>query len=392
MTPPRKNVYLDHNATTPIRPEVLEAMLPYLSENFGNPNSTYFFGQKARKAVELAREEVAALLGASDAQEIVFTSCGSESDVLAISGAAWAAWESSSGAQRHIVSSRVEHDAVRGILGLLSRRGFSVDCAGVDARGLISAEEVEKLISPSTSVVSIMHANNEVGTIEPIEEIAALCRARGVLFHTDAVQSAGKIPINASKMGLDMLSISGHKLNAPKGIGALFVRRGVKLSPLITGHQEKNRRGGTENVASIVGLGRACVLAKKELESSKSSDYEGLRDKLVSAVLKIPDSRLNGHPTLRLPHCAHFSFKGLDGHHLVVALDQEGIAISSGPACSAGSSTPSHVLSEMGLPNDVATGSLRVSLGWSNTEEDIDRFLQVLPRTVEKIRLVKTVA
>jgi cysteine desulfurase len=377
-------VYLDHNATTPVRPEVLEAMLPYLRQDFGNPNSVYFLGQRARQAVEKAREQVASLLGAADSQEIVFTSCGSESDVLAIAGGAWAAFDKSRGQRRRIISSPIEHEAVRGILEVLGHRGFETVFSAVDPTGLVDAAEISGLLTPETALVSVMHANNEVGTIEPIEELARLCRTRGVLFHTDAVQSAGKLPMDVCRMGVDLLAISGHKLNAPKGIGALYVRKGVRLSQMITGHQEKNRRGGTENVAAIVGLGVACMLAIKEMDSG--AHYEALRCRLVEGVLKIPGSRLNGHPSQRLPHCAHFSFEGLDGHHLVVALDLEGICVSSGPACSSGSSTASHVLTAMGLAPELATGSMRVSMGHGSSESDLDRLLGVLPKAVARLR------
>jgi len=377
-------VYLDHNATTPLRPEVVDAMLPFLREQFGNPNSPYFLGQRARKAVEDAREQVADFLGAAEPSEIVFTSCGSESDVAAVAGAAWQAHAESHGKRNQVISSRVEHDAVRGILGVLRLRGFTCDMVPVDADGLIDAGSVGKLLSDKTAVVSIMHANNEVGTIQPIAEIAALCRARNVLFHADAVQSAGKLPIDVQALGVDLLAISGHKINAPKGVGALYIRKGTRLTPTITGHHEKNRRGGTENVASIVALGMACALAKKDL--GHAARYAALRDKLEADVLKIKGTRRNGHPAKRLPNCAHFSLEGLDGHQLVVALDLEGICVSSGPACSTGSSVPSHVLTAMGVEPRWASGSLRVSLGWSTTEADVDRFLEVLPRAVEKIR------
>lgn len=378
--------YLDHNATTPVRPEVVDAMLPFLREDFGNPNSTYFLGQRARKAVEEARGKVANLLGAADPSEIVFTSCGSESDVAAISGAAWQAHAESHGGRNHVVSSRIEHDAVRGILGVLRLRGFTCDMVGVDKDALVAVSDVGALLRDKTAVVSIMHANNEVGTIQPIAELAGLCRERGILFHTDAVQSAGKLEIDVKKLGVDLLSISGHKINAPKGIGALYVRKGTRLVPTITGHQEKNRRGGTENVASIVGLGVACELAQKDL--AHASKYRILIDKLEAGILRIKGSRRNGHSSLRLPNSAHFSFEGLDGHHLVVALDMEKICVSSGPACSSGSSTPSHVLSAMGVEPRWAIGSLRVSVGWSTTEADIDRLLKVLPIAVNKLRQV----
>ena len=380
-------VYLDHHSTTPVRPEVVEAMLPFWRGDFGNPNSVYALGQRSRKAVERARERVAALLGADDASEIVFTSGGSESNALAISGAAWEALDESRGKRRLLLSSRVEHDSVRLLLAQLRRRGFSADLAEVDRQGLVRASEVSALLGEETAVVSVMHANNEVGAIEPIAEIAKLCRGRGVLFHTDAVQSAGKVPIDVQAMGVDLLSISGHKLNAPKGIGALYVRKGARLSPLVLGHQEKNRRGGTENVAGIVGLGLACELAAKELPR-RAAQCRALRDKLESAVLRIPGSRLNGPPGRRLPGCSHFSFSGLDGHQLVVALDLKGICVSSGPACSSGSPEPSHVLTAMGLPSDLARGCLRVSTGWSSTEADVDALLDVLPRAVEGLREV----
>lgn len=380
-------IYLDHNATTPIRPEVADAMQPYLRTEFGNPNSVYKAGQRARKAVEEARGQVAALLGAKSEEEIVFTSCGSESDVMAISGGAWQAFDDSRGRRNKIVSSPIEHDAVRGIISLMRRRGFEASVAPVDSFGLVDAAAAAALIDEKTALVSVMHANNEVGTIQPVAELAKACRQAGVLFHTDAVQSAGKIPIDVQALGVDLLAISGHKLNAPKGVGALYVRKGVRLAQMITGHQEKNRRGGTENVASIVGLGRACELARKDLEAS-ARHCRDLIERLSRGVLSIAGTRRNGHPEKRLPSCAHFSFEGLDGHHLVVALDMEGICASAGPACSSGSSVPSHVLTAMGVEARLATGSLRVSVGWSSTEADVDRFLQVLPGIVEKLRRV----
>lgn len=376
-------IYLDHNATTPVRPEVREAMLPWLSE-FGNPNSVYKAGQRARAAVEEARRRVAALFAARSESEIVFTSCGSEADVLAIVGAAWAAFDESGGRRNRIVSSPIEHDAVRGALNLLKRRGFQVDLLPVDKHGLVDAEAARGLIGEGTAVASVMHANNEVGTIQPVETLAKLCRESGVVFHTDAVQSAGKVDVSA--LGADLIAVSGHKLNAPKGVGALFIRSGVRLSQLITGHQEKNRRGGTENVAGIVAFGKACELARAELGSAPK--HKALVDKAAEGVLAIPGTRRNGHPERSLPNCAHFSFEGLDGHHLVVALDLEDICVSSGPACSTGSSVPSHVLTAMGVPESLATGSLRLSVGYGSSEADVDRFLKVLPGVVEKLRAV----
>ena len=362
-------------------------MLPFLRESFGNPNSAYSLGQKARRAVEQARGEVAALVGAADPAEIVFTSGGSEADVLAIAGGAWGAFDQSKGVRRRLVSSRVEHDAVRGILGQLNKRGFSTALAGVDASCRVCVAEAAALITPETALVSIMHANNEVGTVQPVAELAAAAREKGALFHTDAVQSAGKLEIDVQKLGVDLLALSGHKLNAPKGVGALFVRKGVRLAPVITGHQEKNRRGGTENVAGIVGLGTACALARKEL-SAHAVQLEALRQKLTVEVLKIPGSRLNGADSGRLASCAHFSFEGIDGHSLVVALDLEAICVSSGPACSTGIAEPSHVLTAMGLDASIAAGSIRVSLGWSSSGADIDRLLAALPGAVERLRRV----
>ncbi len=378
-------IYLDHNATTPVRPEVLDALLPWLREGYGNPNSVYALGQKARAAVERAREQVAALLGAADASEIVFTSGGSESDVLGIGGAAWQAHDESKGLRRKIVSTRIEHDAVRALLTQLRRRGFDAAEAPCGPDGITPAAGFSAMIDEATAVVAVMHANNETGALQPVAEIAAAARARGALVHTDAVQSIGKVAIDVKALGVDLLALSGHKLNAPKGVGALYVRRGVRLAPVVTGHQEKNRRGGTENVAGIVGLGVACELAAREL-SGAAAHALALRRRLEAGVLSISGARLNGHPEKRLPNTAHFSFPGLDGHHLVVALDLEGVCVSSGPACSSGASTPSHVLSAMGVPPALATGSIRVSVGWGTADADVDGFLAVLPKAVERLR------
>ncbi|MBI3564521.1 MAG: aminotransferase class V-fold PLP-dependent enzyme, partial [Elusimicrobia bacterium] len=358
---------------------------PWLREGYGNPNSVYALGQKARAAVEKAREQVAALVGASDASEVVFTSGGSESDVLAIAGAAWQAHDESKGARRRVVSTRIEHDAVRLLLTTLRRRGLDAVEAGCGPDGAVRAEELAALVDEATAVVSVMHANNETGVLQPVAEAAAAARARGALAHTDAVQSMGKVGVDAKALGVDLLSLSGHKLNAPKGVGALWVRRGVRLSPVVTGHQEKNRRGGTENVAGIVALGVAAELARRELPAAAAHAL-ALRRRIEAGVLKVAGSRLNGRPDGRLPNTAHFSFEGLDGHHLVVALDLEGVCVSSGPACSSGSSVPSHVLTAMGVDPRLATGSIRVSVGWGVTDADADRFLAVLPKAVEKLR------
>jgi cysteine desulfurase len=378
-------IYLDHNATTPVRPEVLDALLPWLREGYGNPNSVYSLGQKARAAVERAREQVAGLIGAADASEVVFTSGGSESDVLAIAGAAWQAHDETKGLRRRIVTTRIEHDAIRALLTQLKRRGFEISEAACGPDGITPASGLAALIDDATAVVSVMFANNETGALQPVAEAAAAARAKGSLVHTDAVQALGKAPIDVKALGVDLLALSGHKLNAPKGVGALYVRRGVRLSPVVTGHQEKNRRGGTENVAGIVGLGVAAELAAREL-SAAAAHALALRKRLEAGVLAIKGARLNGHPELRLPNTAHFSFTDLDGHHLVVGLDLEGVCVSSGPACSSGASTPSHVLSAMGVPAALATGSIRVSVGWGTTDADVDRFLAILPKTVARLR------
>ena len=378
-------IYLDHNATTPVRPEVFDAMLPWLRDGYGNPGSVYALGQKARAAVERAREQVAGLLGAADVSEVVFTSGGSESDVLAISGAAWQAHDETKGLRRRIVTTRIEHDAVRGLLTQLKRRGFEPAEAACGTDGITPAAGLTALIDDATAVVSVMYANNETGALQPVAEAAAAARAVGALFHTDAVQAAGKTPIDVKALGCDLLALSGHKLNAAKGVGALYVRRGVRLSQVVTGHQEKNRRGGTENVAGIVGLGLACELAGRELKDAAAHSL-ALRKRIEAGVLAIKGATLNGHSSLRMPNTAHFSFTDLDGHHLVVGLDLEGICVSSGPACSSGASTPSHVLTAMGVPAALATGSLRVSVGWGTTDADVDRFLAVLPKTVARLR------
>ena len=377
--------YLDHNATTPIRPEVVDAMLPWLRDNYGNPNSVYSLGQRARAAVERAREQVAALLGAADSAEVVFTSCGSESDALAIAGGAWQAFDETKGKRRKVVTTKIEHDAIHVLGGQLRRRGLEVLEAGCDADGVVNTDEFKAMLDDATAVVSVMHANNETGVLQPVIALAAAARAVGALIHTDAVQSLGKLKIDAKLLGVDLIAISGHKVNAPKGVGALYVRRGVRLAPLVTGHQEKNRRGGTENVASIVGFGLACELAGRELVAAAQHAL-ALRKKIEAGLLRVRGARLNGHPELRLPNTAHFSFDGIDGHHLVVALDLEDICVSSGPACSSGASTPSHVLTAMGVSPQLATASIRVSVGWGSTDADADRLLAVLPKAVEKLR------
>ncbi|NNN06212.1 MAG: aminotransferase class V-fold PLP-dependent enzyme [Elusimicrobia bacterium] len=379
--------YLDHNATTPVRPEVVDAMLPWLRDGYGNPSSVYALGQRARAAVERAREQVAALVGAADSGEIVFTSGGSESDVLAVSGAAWQARDESGGRRRRVVTTRIEHDALRLLGSQLRRRGFEVHEAVCGPDGATRAEELAALVDDATAVVSVMHANNETGVLQPVAAAAAAARAQGALCHADAVQSLGKVPVDVKALGVDLLALSGHKLNAPKGVGALYVRRGVRLAPVVTGHQERDRRGGTENVAGVVALGAACELARREL-SAAAAHALALRRRVEAGALAISGARLNGDPERRLPNTSHLSFPGLDGHSLVVALDLEGVCVSSGPACSSGASTPSHVLSAMGVTPDLATASIRVSVGWGTTDADVDRFLAALPGAVARLRAV----
>jgi cysteine desulfurase len=375
--------YLDHNATTPVRPEAVDAMLPWLREGYGNPNSVYGLGQKARAAVERAREQCAALLGAADASEIVFTSGGSESDVLAVAGGAWQARDESGGKRRKVVTSCIEHDAVRLLASQLRRRGFEVVESPCLKDGRVDVDAMIAAVNDETALVSLMHSNNETGVLQPVTAMTKSLAGKGVLLHTDAVQSVGKVHIDVKKLGVDLLALSGHKLNAPKGVGALWIRKGTRLSPVVTGHQEKNRRGGTENVAGIAAFGLACELAAKELDSHAAKCL-ALRERIEAGAVK-SGGRVNGSSE-RLPNTSHLSFPGVDGHHLVIALDLEGVAVSSGPACSSGASMPSHVLTAMGVPAEAATASIRVSTGWGTTDADVSRFLAVLPKALEKLK------
>ncbi len=377
-----KPVYLDHNATTPVRPEVAEAMRPFLGAAFGNPNSIHRFGREARAAVEEARARAAALIGAAEPEEILFTSGGTESDNWALRGTIAAA-----GGGGHIVTTAVEHHAVLDTCKALEEAGVEVTYVPPDGRGRVAAEAVAGAIRPGTCLVSVMWGNNEVGTLQPIAEIARACRERGVPFHTDAVQAVGKAPIEADALGIDFLSASGHKINGPKGVGFLYARKGARLLPLITGGpQERDLRSGTENVPGIVGLGEACRLAREEGAAS-ARGLAALRDRLESEVLeRIPDAVVNGDPAHRLPGTSNLSFPGTEGETLLIRLDLEGIAVSTGAACSSGSTEPSHVLLAMGLPKDVVRGSLRFSLGWGNTGADVDRLLEVLPEAVRRVR------
>ncbi len=380
--------YLDYNATAPIRPEAAQAVAPYLRDGFANPNSPYRIGQEVRRAVESARESVARLLGAKSSREIVFTSSGSEANSAALYGAAWHSLQQSG--RKKIIVSSIEHDSVREMLPVLSSQGFRIYEAQVRSDGLIDCDSLFDAIDEETALVSVMQANNETGTIEPIEKIAAYCREKGVLFHSDAVQSAGKIEITASTWGADLLSVSGHKLGALKGAGALYIRDGVKLFPLIAGLQEKRRRGGTENVVGIVSFGEAAKLALAELPNSVQ--YSVWQKQIEKACLSVEGVFLNGGGAKRLPNTSNFSIEGLDGHSLSIALDLEGVLVSSGSACQSGLSSPSHVLKAMGLPKNLIKGALRVSTGWRTKQEEVDRFIQLFPDVVKKMRSVRLVA
>ena len=377
-----QEIYLDHSATTPIRPEVLEAMLPFLREHHGNAGSLHRFGRDCRRAVETAREQVAALINA-EPREILFTSGGTESDNLAIRGIV----EATDRKAIRLVTTAVEHHAVLHVCESLARANrVDLQVAGVDQEGLVDPDAVEALLGDETVLVSVMHANNETGVVQPLERIGALCRERGIPFHSDTVQSAGKLPLDVRKLPLDLAAISGHKLYGPKGIGALFVRSGTGIEPqAVGGAQERGRRAGTENVAGIVGLGRACELLSGELQST-SKQMEVLRDRLQEGALAtVPGAGINGSTAHRLPNSLNMAFNDLDGERMMFALDQEGIAVSTGSACTAGSLDPSHVLLAMGQSHEHASSAIRFSLGRDNTEEEIDRVISLLPGLVEQL-------
>ena len=378
-----KTIYVDNNATTRVAPEVVEEMSPYFSELYGNPSSMHFFGGQVQTKVEEARERVAGLIGARP-QEIIFTSCGTESDNTAIMSAL-----ESNPEKRHVVTTRVEHPAVKNLVGPLKREGYRVTELPVDRDGLLSMDEVSRVIADDTVIVSVMWANNETGVLFPVEEIANLAKSRGAIFHTDAVQAVGKIPINLAESQIDMLSLSGHKLHAPKGIGVIYVRRGTRFSPyIIGGHQEEGRRGGTENVPYIIGMGKACELAANHLEDMNVR-VKGLRDKLENGLLeKIPNSIVNGDRQQRLPSTSSISFEYVEGESILLKLSDHGICASSGSACTSGSLEPSHVLRAMGVPFTAAHGSIRFSLSSYNTEEEIDLILKVMPPIIEKLRAI----
>ncbi|WP_457577304.1 cysteine desulfurase NifS [Desulfomarina sp.] len=379
-----KIVYMDNNATTMVAPEVVDAMLPYLKELYGNPSSMHTFGGQVGQAVSEARRKIADLLGAQP-EEITFTSCGTESDSTAILSALRTFPE-----KRHVVTTRVEHPAVKSLcenLETLTGHKYKVTRLKVDEQGMVDMAEYEAALTDDTAIVSVMWANNETGNIYPVEKMAAMARDRGILFHTDAVQAVGKIPINLKELDIDFLSLSGHKLHAPKGIGVLYVKRGTLFVPFLTGgHQESGRRGGTENVASIVALGRACELAAEKMDE-ENTRVKKLRDRLEKELLgRIPNSRLNGHRTARLPNTTNISFEYVEGEAILLHMNRYNICASSGSACTSGSLEPSHVLRAMGVPFTAAHGSIRFSLSIYNTDEEVDYIVEKMPTIIESLR------
>ena len=376
-----KVIYTDNNATTQVASEVLEEMLPYFHDLYGNPSSMHSFGGQVAVKLTEAREKVADLVGATP-DEIIFTSCGTESDNTAIK----AAIESNPG-KKHIVTTRVEHPAVKNLGEYLSKRGYRVTFLPVDRQGRLGLEYLQKSLSDDTAIISIMWANNETGVVFPVGEISEMARDRGIVFHSDAVQAVGKIPVDVREVPVDMLSLSGHKIHGPKGIGALYVRKGTKFSPLLMGgHQEGGRRGGTENVASIVGLGKACELAVEHLKG-QNEHVKYLRDKLERQILKeIPNALVNGDRDNRLPNTTNISFEYVEGEAILLMMNEFGISASSGSACTSGSLEPSHVLRAMGVPFTAAHGSIRFSLSVYNTEEEIDFIIEKLPPIIERLR------
>ena len=376
-----KTIYFDNNATTNIAPEVLDEMLPYLRELYGNPSSMHTFGGQLYRKIEQARSRVANLLGA-EPEEIIFTSCGTESDNTALMSAV-----ESVPHKKHIITSRVEHPAVLNFCKHLARKGYRVTYLPVSKQGQLNVDELVKALDEDTAVVSLMYANNESGVIFPVAELGEMLKERGILFHTDAVQAVGKIPIDLKKLPVDMLSLSGHKLHAPKGVGALYVRKGARFHPyIIGGHQEHGRRAGTENVASIIALGKACELAGDKL-SQEVIYLKGLRDKLENALLKsCPDARINGDVNSRLPNTTNISFEYVEGEAILLRLNEFGICASSGSACTSGSLEPSHVLRAMGVPATLIHGSIRFSLSRYNTEAEVDKVIEIMPPVIKELR------
>ena len=373
---------MDHAATTAVDPEIVQAMVPYLHNHFGNPSSIYSIAREAKEAVDSARGQVAAALGAKP-DEIYFTSGGTESDNWAIKGVAYANRKRGD----HIITSKIEHHAVLHTCQYLQKQGFRVTYLPVDQYGLVDPGDLERAITGKTTIVSIMYANNEIGTIEPVRELAAVTHEHGAYFHTDAVQAVGHIPVSVENTGADLLSLSGHKFNGPKGTGALFIRKGVRIDTILHGGgQERNRRAGTENLAGIVGTGKAIELATTGIEE-KGARIRAMRDRLISGIQRsIPHTRLNGHPTLRLPGNLNISFDFIEGESMLLLLDSFGICASTGSACTSGSLEPSHVLLATGLPAETAHGSLRLTLDKDNTDEEVDYVLSTLPKVVGRLR------
>jgi cysteine desulfurase len=381
-------IYLDHNATTPVAPAAAEAMARTLTDLFGNPSSVHYYGQQAKGALDEARSSVAVLIGAEPA-EVVFTGGGTEGDNFAIRGAAEALENTG---RRHLITSGIEHEAVLNTFKALARRGWRTTILGLDASGVVAPDRLREAISDDTALVSIMHANNEIGTIQPITELAGISHARGALFHTDAVQTAGKLPLDVRGLGVDLLSISAHKFYGPKGAGALWIKRGVRLVPSSTGgKQERNRRGGTENMPGLVGMGAAAALAMKKI-GAEGPRLAALRDRLENGILSaVPNTDVNGARDARVPNTSNISFERVEAESLLIALDLEGVAVSTGSACSSGTLEPSHVLRAMNLSSHRAQNSIRFSLGASNTEEQIDRVIAILPGIVKKLRSLSAV-
>ncbi len=378
----KRTVYLDHSATTYVRKDVLDAMVPYFTDHFGNPSSIYHIAGDSRKAVDAARAQVAKALGA-EPDEIYFTSGGSESDNWAIKGVAWANRKKGN----HIITTKIEHHAVLHTCGYLEKNGFSVTYLPVDRYGLVDPAELERAITDKTLLISIMYANNEIGTIEPIAELGAIARKHRIPFHTDAVQAIGNVAIDVKAQDIDLLSLSAHKFYGPKGVGVLYIRKGTKIDNLIHGGgQERRRRAGTENIAGIVGLGKAIELATADIEGHNRK-IQALRNRLLTGILeKIPHVHLNGHPEKRLPGNINISFEFIEGESMLLWLDDEGICASTGSACTSGSLEPSHVLLATGLPVEISHGSLRLTLGDANTDADVDFVLEVLPKVVSRLR------
>lgn len=378
----KRFVYMDHAATTYVKKEVLEEMLPYFTENFGNPSSVYTFARKSKRAIEDAREKVAKALNALP-DEIFFTGGGSEADNWAIKGVAFANKDKGN----HIITTKIEHHAVLHACEYLEKHGFEVTYLDVDEYGMVDLDELKRAITDKTILITIMFANNEIGTIQPIAEIGKIAREKGIIFHTDAVQAIGNVKIDVKEMNVDLLSLAAHKFYGPKGVGALYIRKGVKIDNLIHGGgQERRRRAGTENLPGIVGLGKAIELATEDIDGHNEK-IRKLRDRLLNGIMeKIPYTKLNGHPERRLPGNINVSFRFIEGESLLLLLDQFGICASTGSACSSGSLDPSHVLLAIGLPHEIAHGSLRLSLGDMNTEEDVDYVLSVLPNIVQRLR------